>query len=103
MAEMTAKQHAAENDAIRAALPASAQGSRVVVTRGVTALGTPAMLKALVAVKTFDTFTEDNDPYGERDFGAFDMGGHKFFWKIDFYDGQEGIHKLLTIMRADEG
>ncbi len=36
-------------------------------------------------VVTFDDFTPDNDPHGERDFGAFDHGGKRIFWKIDYY------------------
>lgn len=37
-------------------------------------------------VASFNQFTEDNDPYGERDFGCFHWGGAKLFWKIDYYD-----------------
>ena len=37
-------------------------------------------------VETFDAFTPDNDPYGERDFGAIAVGGTRCFWKIDAYD-----------------
>jgi hypothetical protein len=100
--EPTAKQHAAENDALRAFLPGTAPGNRVVATRGVAALGAGTFLRIVLAVRDFDTFTEDNDPYGEHDFGSFMLDGQKFFWKIDFYNGMEGIRRLLTIMRADE-
>lgn len=63
---------------------------------------------------TFDTFTADNDPYGEHDFGAFDAGGEKIFWKIDYYDARdpdlgadnpadpETTERALTIMLASE-
>lgn len=37
-------------------------------------------------VAIFDAFTEENDPYGEHDFGAFDYLGERLFWKIDYYD-----------------
>jgi hypothetical protein len=37
-------------------------------------------------VETFGSFTPDNDPHGEHDFGAFEHAGHKIFWKIDYYD-----------------
>ena len=30
-------------------------------------------LDILQKVRSFDQFTEDNDPYGEHDFGAFDF------------------------------
>ena len=64
-------------------------------------------------VETFDTFTPDNDPHGERDFGAFMHNGERIFWKIDYYDrtmtkGSEDPSdpgqtvRLLTIMLASE-
>ena len=80
------------------------------VTRGVAALAT-FMNEIFVAVRDFSEFSEDNDPYGEHDFGPFEMFAHKFFWKIDYYDeGLKGwcdplspdCHRVLTIMRADE-
>jgi Protein of unknown function (DUF3768) len=33
-----------------------------------------------------DDFSPDNDPYGEYDFGNFDLFSRKFFWKIDYYN-----------------
>jgi hypothetical protein len=64
-------------------------------------------------VETFDLFTQDNDPYGERDFGAFEHNGARIFWKIDYYDltmtnGSEDPSdpkqtvRVLTIMLASE-
>lgn len=77
-------------------------------------------------VETFDAFTPDNDPYGERDFGAIYQGGdgrwtttrlarpaETVFWKIDAYDrdlqyGSEDpanpaiTRRVLTIMLAHE-
>jgi hypothetical protein len=61
----------------------------------------------------FDAFTPDNDPYRERDFGAFEHNGDRIFWKIDYYDrsmtkGSEDPSdpgqtlRLLTIMLASE-
>ena len=37
------------------------------------------------AIQGFDDFTDDNDPYGEHDFGALDFHGQKLFWKFDYY------------------
>ena len=57
-----------------------------VLTAGVHGRG-PVFIKAAVeAVAAFDCFTEDNDPHGEREFGAFQIEGVKLFWKIDLYD-----------------
>ena len=67
----------------------------------------------LAAVRTFDTFTRDNDPHGEHDFGAFAVDGEKCFWKIDCYDkslehGSEDpadpelTVRVLTVMLAEE-
>jgi Protein of unknown function (DUF3768) len=36
-------------------------------------------------VELFDSFTEDNEPHGEHDFGAFEHEGQRVFWKIDYY------------------
>lgn len=56
------------------------------MTAGVDAL--PDMVKAAVLQKvaTFNGFNEDNDPYGEHDFGSFELCSRKFFWKIDYFD-----------------
>jgi hypothetical protein len=60
-----------------------------------------------------DSFTEDNDPHGEHDFGAFEHEGARIFWKIDYYapDMEHGSEnpadpkqtvRVLTIMLASE-
>jgi len=64
-------------------------------------------------VETFDAFTRENDPCGERDFGAFEYNGHRILLKIDCYDPsmEEGSEdpsdpqrtvRVLTIMLASE-
>jgi hypothetical protein len=32
------------------------------------------------------SFNGRDDPYGERDFGAFEHSGQRFFFKIDYFD-----------------
>ena len=63
------------------------------------------------AVREFDDFNEDNDPYREHDFGSFERAGEKYFWKIDYYDrtlmyGEQPMspkcRRVLTIMLASE-
>ena len=80
-------------------------------------------------IETFDAFTEDNDPHGERDFGCvYQLGDgcwtterprvsdderERVFWKLDYYDrdlrfGSEDAanpavtRRVLTIMLSDE-
>jgi hypothetical protein len=97
------------NDAFRTTMT----GGKVFLTAGVDAL--PSEIKAIVIrrVATFSEFNEDNDPYGEHDFGSFEVTGHKFFFKIDAYDadmrfGSEDpadptkTTRVLTIMLAEE-
>lgn len=71
------------NDAFRMS---GGVGGRFMITAGVQALGPISVAGLCRLVIRFDTFTEDNDPYGEHDFGSIEYGGQKFFWKIDAYD-----------------
>ena len=104
---------AALNDAMRRAGPQGPGGNRWVMTRGVMNLGAAFALRAAQAVTAFDAFTTDNDPYGERDFGSFEIGGQRLFWKIDCYDltlehgspdpaDPSVTRRVLTIMLANE-
>ena len=61
-------------------------GGRLMVTIGVSALPESIQSQVLRAVQSFNSFTPDNDPYGEHDFGRIEVGGQTFFWKIDYYD-----------------
>jgi hypothetical protein len=86
---------------------------RVMITSGVSSQNAQIKSQIIKAVQEYDKFTEDNDPYGEHDFGDFVVDGTKYFWKIDYYDSKysggsedpsdESItNRVLTIMRADE-
>jgi hypothetical protein len=88
-------------------------GGQLVLTSGVSELPIDVRAKALLMVKSFSAFSEDNDPYGEHDFGSFEVAGEKFFWKIDYYDpqcqyGSEDpsdpgkTTRVLTVMLVDE-
>lgn len=88
-------------------------GQGWVMTPGVQDLGTLAMVQAVAAVAAFTDFGEDNDPYGERDFGAFEIEGQRLFWKIDYYDLNLALaspdaadpavtRRVLTLMLAEE-
>ena len=88
----------------------SFSGGRVMLTASVDALPSDVKAMAIRKVATFDHFTEDNDPYGEHDFGAFDLAGPKFFWKLDLYEepnvkdsnGEPRMTRVLTIMLAED-
>ena len=58
----------------------------ILITAGVQAMGEDFARRAVRAVQAFDAFTEENDPWGEHDFGAFDLDGETIYWKIDAYD-----------------
>ncbi len=88
-------------------------GGLVVITAGVEALPADQRKSLLAKVRAFDTFTEDNDPHREHDFGAVDEGDVRYFWKVDSYDRATEFGspdptdpavttRVLTIMRADE-
>ena len=91
----------------------SLSGGTVFFTRGICAL--PIYEQAFIRdrVCAFDDFTEDNDPWGEHDFGSFEHNGRTIFWKIDCYDrdlccGSPNpadpavTRRVLTIMLAEE-
>ena len=91
---------------------------QLVVTQGVLNRGEDFLARAILAVRSHTDFTEDNDPYGEHDFGSFTLDGQKLFWKIDCYHTEffntdtiyfspdpsdpEITTRVLTIMLASE-
>jgi hypothetical protein len=88
-------------------------GGQVVMTQGVDELPIDTKARVLMAVRSFDQFTSDNDPHREHDFGGFEIEGEAYFFKIDYYaldmDGgsedaadPEKTTRVITIMRADE-
>ena len=88
-------------------------GGLAVITPGIAALGQEAVERIVKTLAVFDDFCEANDPHGEHDFGAFEVDGHKLFFKIDYYDTQLTYHstdpsnpavteRVITIMLADE-
>ena len=98
------------NDAFRRDFPAN---GRRYITDGIFALDGDDRDAILEKVRTFDAFSEDNDPHGEHDFGAFDFKHERIFWKIDYYDSAckygspnpadpAQTTRVLTIMLADE-
>lgn len=56
------------------------------VTSGVQAMGPMFTWAALNTVFTYDDFTPNNDPHGERDFGVFEIDGEEVLWKFDYLE-----------------
>lgn len=87
---------------------------KVVLTEGIRALPAEVQSEVLTQVRCFSDFAEDNDPYGEHDFGSFEIeGAGRIFWKIDCYDREltyaspnpadpKVTARVLTIMLAEE-
>jgi hypothetical protein len=46
-----------------------------IITAGIAALGSPAVMRLVNAIASFNDFCAANDPHGEHDFGAFDFDG----------------------------
>jgi hypothetical protein len=98
------------NDLCRTAMGVA---GKVVQTAGISALPSQEQSRIREQVETFSDFSHSNDPYGERDFGAFTHNGEQVFWKIDYYNadytgGSEDpadaalTRRVLTIMLASE-
>lgn len=92
------------NDECRKAVPMN-----VTITNGV--YGLPDLHGLMQVVRDFDSFSEDNDPYGEHDFGSLKWHGETVFWKIDYYDqalqyGKDPLaldcRRVLTVLLASE-
>jgi hypothetical protein len=88
-------------------------GGLAVITPGVAALGQEAVGRIVKTIAVFDDFCHANDPHQEHDFGAFEVDGHRLFFKIDYYDSSLSQHspdptdpsvteRVITIMLAEE-
>ena len=98
------------NDALR---HGQVEHGAIVITAGLQAKDEAFLGQAAKAVAAFDTFSENNDPHGEHDFGTFDLDGEKLFWKVDYFDrslkwgspdpaNPALTHRVLTLMLANE-
>ena len=88
-------------------------GGKVVMTPGVAGLPLAEQVALFEAVRSFDGFTAEDDPYEEHDFAAVTINGTRYLWKIDCYDldlryaspdpsDPAFTIRVMTIMRADE-
>ena len=107
--DRTAQSIALLNDQARTTLT----NCKLIITQGIDSLGNDAVDCIFNLVKSFDDFSERNDPFGEHDFGAFEYEGNTIFWKIDYYDldlinqspdpsDPHVTRRVLTIMLGEE-
>ncbi len=86
---------------------------RICTTPGVNALSSDDQQELFRLVRTFDDFTESNDPYGEHDFGCIKFKSEVYNFKIDYYtpDLMHGSEdpgdltkttRVLTLMHSSE-
>ena len=92
------------------------EGGRLMMTSGLTKLDGRLVSAIVDHVRNFESkhgFNKGDDPYGEHDFGSFEVSGVKVFWKIDYYDKDFKYHsedksdpkktqRVLTIMKSEE-
>ena len=95
------------NDAQRRALIG------VMCTASVDALPPAERAELLLRLQAYNEWEPGNDPYGEHDFGTLGVNGHRYFFKIDYFDLELTGHspdpadpavtrRVIMLMRADE-
>lgn len=104
----TPEQIAKENDLFRKTMILTKR-HRVVLSENVSSH--EKREEIIEAVRNFEGFSADNDPYGEHDFGKVIVDETSYFFKIDYYDEnleygvdpkEEPAIRVMTIMSADE-
>ena len=114
--EQTTQQAKTERIATLNDLARTAMGVASILhqSEGICALDPKIQSAIRERVEKYDTFPEGDNPYGERDFGAFDYDGFfRVYWKISYYDrnleyGSEDpsdpgqTRRVLTIMISEE-
>ena len=77
---------AQQNDAFRRMPVMHPSVGRWVMTAAICAEGETFCDEVIAAVRDFDAFTEEMDPYGEHAMGRVEVQGKAVWWKIDLYD-----------------
>ena len=88
-------------------------GGMTLMSRGIRVLDPTIRQTIINAIRVFDQFTVDNDPYGTHDSGSVNVEGNLIFWKIDYYDldlicgspdptDLNVTKRIMTIMLAEE-
>ena len=88
-------------------------GGKTYLTPGIIAKGAYFIDKATAAVRSFDAFTDDNDPWQEHDCATIEVDGEAVMFKIDYFDEHmqfgspdpadpKQTRRVLTLMLAEE-
>jgi uncharacterized protein DUF3768 len=88
-------------------------GGKTCLTPGLIAKGADFIAKATAAVRAFDAFDDDNDPWQEHDCATLDVDGERVMFKVDYYDENmeygspdpsdpRVTRRVLTIMLASD-
>ena len=83
------------------------------LSQAVQGLNEESLQQLLEQVKTFNEFSEDNDPWDEHDYGRIEFEGNTYLWKIDYYNKNMTGHspnsaddsvtrRIICVMRSDE-
>lgn len=88
-------------------------GGQVMITRGLSDLPADQLGAVIEAVRQFEAFTPDNDPWGEHDCATLNVAEHQVIFKIDYFEHNLQFAsadpsdpsittRILTIMLAEE-
>ena len=108
------EEHTAKIRELNDALRAGKGAGKIVIAGAMANAETEEIAAAAKEVQNFTAFGDGNDPHGEHDFGAFEIGDQKYFWKIDYYRDRNMTtgspdpadptvtHRVLTIFYAED-
>lgn len=89
-------------------------GGKIVLTQGVANLGEDMVFKIILALRGYADWGQENDPWGEHDFGIIKLAEtRKVYFKIDYYDTRmeygsddpsdpKKTTRVLTLMLPEE-
>lgn len=101
------------NDQLRISMGQNDTKNIINLTAGLRAMGDEFVSAAMMAIREYDGFNSNNDPYGEHDIVFVVVHGQKVMGKIDYYDNELKLHspdkadpavtkRVLSIMLGSE-
>ena len=101
------------NDELRRNIGKNIGKNLVVLTQGLRALPNELIREAFRKIQAFDSFNNDNDPYGEHDVIMIKVQKIRVMAKIDYFDNDLKLHspdkadptatkRVMTIMLSSE-